>query len=444
MPRHALALALASLAGAPRLSTQDVAPTEPIGTRVARAIARVEPTALRQTVVDLVGFRTRHVRSAAADPAIGTGAARTYLERRLREAGAAAGECLTVTRHAYTVPSQRLRRDVEVVNLVVTLQGTRDPERVYVIGGHYDSINADNQDAQGLAPGANDDASGTAVVVEALRALAGEDLTATVLFVCYDGEEMGLLGSRAHAKELQSQGVRVDGMFTNDIVGNTLGMDGQVCDAYLRCFSYAPRGNDTPGRSLARALTYAVRTHLPEFGVRLVLRGDRYGRGGDHRPFFDAGYPAARISEAAEDFSRQHADVRQRDGRPYGDLPEFVDSAYMAKVCRANVAVLAELACAPMPPGKLKATGARRAYDTLLVLPPVAGAAHYEVVWRLTTSADWEHAKLFPAAASADPVELVLAGVCLDDHVVGVRSVGADGSRSRVTTPPEPDAFNSR
>lgn len=445
MRRVALAVAALSAGVSVRVVPGQTPGPEPIATRVARAVARVDPTALRATVTALVDCHTRHVASATDDPKHGTGAARRYLEARLREAGAAAGARLQVERKSYRVTSTRLRGEVELVNLVATLRGVRDPERIYVVGGHYDSINASVRDAQGQAPGANDDGSGTALVVEALRALASEELAATVLFVCYDGEEMGLLGSKAHADELAKAGAKVDGMFTDDIVGNSKGMDGKVRDHYLRCFSYAPRGNDGPGRSLARALAYAVRTHLPEFDVRLVWRGDRYGRGGDHRSFFDAGYPAARISEAAEDFSRQHADVIERDGRPYGDLPEFVDFGYLAKVCRANVAVLCELANAPAPVVQLQAQGARRAYDTELEFAPVAGVAGYEVLWRLTTAADWEHAQVYPVPQDPDArVRLRLEGVCLDDHVVGVRTVGADGSRSRATTPPEPDSVRAR
>ncbi len=419
----------------------------PIAARANTACARVDAAELERTVKDLVAFHTRHVASTTADDKTGTGAARAYLEQRLRHAGAAAGERLVVERKAYRVPSTRLRGDAEVVNVMTTLRGTTDPSRVYVIGGHYDSINADTRDSAGAAPGANDDASGTAVVLEALRALATEPLAATILFVCYDGEEMGLLGSAAHAKELADAKVNVDGMITNDIVGNTLGMDGKREARYLRCFSYAERGNDTAGRSLARVATYAVHAHVPEFSIRLVLRGDRYGRGGDHKSFFSAGFPAVRFSEAREDFSRQHANVGERDGQPYGDLPEFVDFAYLAKVCRANVATLIELASAPPAPTSVRARGARRAYDTTVTWKGVEAAASYELVWRATTAADWEGSKLLTkdeVRAERGQLAATLSGQCLDDVVVGVRSVSADGARSRVATPSEPDAFDMR
>jgi hypothetical protein len=343
-------------------------------------------------------------------------------------------------------------------NIVATLRGTSDPDRVYVVGGHYDSINARNDDSEGLAPGANDDASGTAVVVEACRVLAGVELAATVVFVCYDGEEMGLLGSTEHAERLAAAKVAVDGMITNDIVGNTLGMDGVRRRDWLRCFSYAPRGNDSNGRSLARAVTHAARRHVTGFDVRLVLRGDRYGRGGDHRPFFQAGFPAVRLTEPREDYSRQHQNVTERDGAPYGDLPEFVDFAYAAQVCRVNVATLMELASAPPPPAVLRVRAARDRYAVEASWPPVESAAAYELVWRATTAADWEHARrlsaaeLGPAREGRGPgsgrrgaeLRATLDELCLDDVVVGVRCVGAGGACSRVTTPPEPDAFDAR
>ncbi len=435
MPAFALAIVLV------------VAPQEQpsIDARIAALTARIEPPRLERTVRDLVGFGTRHVRSATGDPARGTGAARSYLEQKLGELVPLSGGRLSVERRVYRVPSERLGTEVELVDIVARLRGTADRERVYVVGGHYDSINADRRDAEDPAPGANDDASGTAVVLEACRVLCATPFAATILFCCYDGEEMGLLGSTAHAAELSEAGVLVDGMITNDIVGNTLGMDGVRRGDYLRCFSYAPRGNDTKGRSLARAASFAAR-HVPGFRVMLVQRGDRYGRGGDHRPFFQQGYPAIRFTEPREDYSRQHQDVTERQGAPYGDLPEWVDFDYVARVCAVNVALLAELASAPRPPERVQVRGARDAYDAVLSWQPVAGASGYEAVWRLTTAPDWEQAAVV-ADASPDEggaLRFALCGVCLDDAVVGVRSVGADGSRSRVSTPPEPDAFDER
>lgn len=451
-PRRSLPLApVLTMLCASRGAAQD---GDAIAARVAAALARVDAARIERTVRDLVAFGTRHVASATDVEDHGTGAARRYLQQALEACAAASGGRLVVERQEFEVHSTRARRDVRLCNVIATLQGASTDGRVYVLGGHYDSINGRNDDAEGPAPGANDDASGTAVVVEACRVLAGEKLPATIVFACYDGEEMGLLGSIEHARRLAEAGANVDGMITNDIVGNTLGMDGVRRTDHLRCFSFAPRGNDSNGRSLARAVTYAAGRHLEGFDVRLVLRGDRYGRGGDHRPFFQEGFPAVRFTEPREDFSRQHQNVTERDGKPYGDLPEFVDFVYAARVCRVNVATVLELAAAPPAPASLRVRGARDRYAVELSWPRVPGAAGYEIVWRDTTAADWQHAVRAPATAAADEPgqqgrrgsgeRTTLDDVCLDDVVVGVRSVAADGARSRVTTPPEPDAFDAR
>jgi hypothetical protein len=406
--------------------------------QVGTLLRAIDQQNLERTVRALVACGTRHVLSAT-EGARGTGAARDLLQQQLEACVAGSGGRLSVGREAYKVQNARLGREIEVVNVVARLRGTNDPERIYVVGGHYDSINSDGRDATRDAPGANDDASGTAVVVEACRVLSRHPFPATLLFVCYDGEEQGLVGSGAHAKALAAAGARVDGMITNDIVGNTRGMDGKTYDGWLRCFSYSARGNDSTSRSLARAATRAAREHVAGFDVRLVLRGDRYGRGGDHRSFFNEGFPAIRFSEPREDYSRQHKDVSERDGKPYGDLPEFVDFGYLGKVCAVNVALLAELASAPPPPSQLTVSGTRDRYAIDLRWPEVPGVAGYELVWRLTTAPDWEHALRVDAGGRHRLDELGL-----DDVVVGVRSVGADGSRSRVTAPPEPDALQQR
>lgn len=411
------------------------------------AVAEVDARELRATVEALAGFGTRHVLSTTDSVDRGTGAARSYLEARMQAFVEASGGRLTVTRERFEVPAVRLgRAELPLVNIVATLRGTTDPDRVYIVGGHYDSRNGDGADGEGDAPGANDDGSGTAVAVEVCRVLSRSSFPATIKFVAYDGEEQGLLGSQAHAEALAATDLLVDGMITNDIVGNSLGMDGIRRGHYLRCFSYAPRGNDSVGRSMARAATWADRA-VDGFDVRLIYRGDRYGRGGDHRPFAQFGVPAIRLTEPREDYSRQHQDVTERDGRPYADLPEYMDFEYLANVARINVALLAELASAPRVPGRVRATGARESYDTLLQWTPVEGVERYEVVWRATTSADWEGARMFALDDLSEvgaSLRATVEGVCLDDVVIGVRSVGADGSRSRVQTPPEPDAMSNR
>ncbi len=423
----------------------------PIVERVRTLLAGVDAQRIEQDVRTLVGFGTRHVLSRTDSDTEGTGAARRWLQARFEAIAATTDPGrLTTELQTATVPCVRpgMPREIEIVNVIATLRGSGDPERIYLVSGHYDSRNSRGEDGKGAAPGAVDDASGTAAVLETCRVLAAERFPATIVFAAYDGEEQGLLGSAAHAAALADAGAKVDGMITCDIVGNTLGMDGARHHRHVRCFSYAPSGNDSGGRSLARAATYAARVHLPDFDVRLILRGDRYGRGGDHRSFFEAGYPAVRFTEPREDFSRQHQDVTERDGRPYGDLPDYADFAYTGNVTRVVVATLAELAAAPPPPLAVSAELRRDRNDTELVYVPPTDATVCEFVWRETTAADWTNVV---DAAAATPVPLTggrwqatLAGVCLDDVVVGVRAIGADGSRSRVATPPEPERLDQR
>jgi len=418
--------------------------------RLAASLAKIDPKRLETDVRTLVGFGTRHVLSRTDSDTEGTGAARRWLKARFDAIAATSGGRLEVALQEATVPCLRpgMPKEVRVVNVIATLRGTTDPERLYVVGGHYDSRNGTGEDGAGAAPGAVDDASGTAVVLEACRVMSAQPFAATIVFVAYDGEEQGLLGSGAHAKALAAGEANVDGMIACDIVGNTLGMDGVRSDRHVRVFSYSPSGNDSLGRSLARAVTAAAASHVPDFGTKLIFRGDRYGRGGDHRSFFENGFPAVRFSEPREDFSRQHQDVVERDGKPYGDLPDWADHAYMANVTRVVVATLGELASAPPPPKVVSAQLRRDRYDTEIVYSLPAGISRCEFVWRETTAPDWTNVV---AMADGKPVEqrngrwmATLAGVCLDDVVVGVRSMGADGARSRVAVPPEPDRFDQR
>lgn len=432
------------------VAAQEAVQAPGIEAKVKAMLEQVDPARLEATVRGLVSFGTRHVLSATDAKDTGRGAARAWLRSQYEALVPQSDGRLSVAVQDATMPctERGMPREIAVQNVIATLSGVSDPDRVYVIGGHYDSRNSSAPDGKEPAPGANDDGSGTALALEACRVMCGTKFSATLMFTAYDGEEAGLLGSKAHAAALAAASARVDGMITCDIVGNSLGMDGQKRDGWFRCFAYAPTGNDSSGRSMARAVTFAGKRHLPDFTVKLIYRGDRYNRGGDHKSFFDQGFPAVRFTEAREDFSRQHRNVTEREGKPYGDVPEYVDYRYLANVTRVAVATLAELASAPPPPLCRSAQLLRDRYDTQIVFQPAAGGDQVEFVWRETTASDWEGV-IPAAAASVKPgrqagMTAVLAGVCLDDVVVGVRSIGPDGSRSRVATPPEPDRLNQR
>ena len=433
------------LAAVPALAQAD-----PIRGVLAEAVKEVSSSRIETSVRKLCSFGTRHPLSRTDSAFEGTGAARKWLRESYEEIAESTGGRLTVDLQVAKVPCQRLGMpsELEVVNIIATLRGSSDPDRIYLVSGHYDSRNGKGGDAVNAAPGAVDDASGTAVAVEVCRVLSKHEFAATIVFVAYDGEEQGLLGSKAHAAQMAANDALVDGMITCDIVGNTKGMDGRSYTDFVRCFSYAPSGNDSFGRSLARVVSRASREYVPGFRVKLIYRGDRYGRGGDHRSFFAEGYPAVRLTEPREDFSRQHQNVRPRDGRPYGDLPDYADFAYSANVARVVAATLGELAAAPPVPLVVSARLARDAYDTEVSFKLPKGVSRYEFVWRETTEADWTHVvaskdvKTTPGRRGV--IVARLPDVCLDDVVVGIRSISAGGARSRVATPPEPDRFTQR
>ena len=421
---------------------------------LSQVLGRVTAKGLERSVRDLASFGTRHTFSSTEDPKRGTGAARDYIEKRLRAAAKRSSGRMRVERKTYELSVQHKGKKVRVVNLVATIEGQQEPDRVFLISGHYDSRNTDRRDGMRDAPGANDDGSGSAAVLEMADALAAEPLRCSVRLVLFDGEEHGLWGSRQEAKDLVDKGIKLEGMMTLDIVGNTEGPDGRRERSYVRVFSYLKTakdikrgGLDSPGRRLARLVARAADVHVPEFRVKLIFRGDRYGRGGDHRPFAELGIPAIRMTEPLENFSRQHQDVITKEGKPYGDLPDYMDFGYLEKVSRTALAAILEQAAAPRPPRRMLARVQRDLSTSVFLLPPenVKGLSGYEIVWRPTTEARWAHARFFPAKGAGSPkstrgfLRVELGDVMLDDNIVGVRSVGAHGARSIAISAPERD-----
>jgi len=399
----------------------------------APPVDEVSPDRLERSVRTLAGFGTRHSGSATDDDKRGIGAARRWIVAELKSI-----EGLEVTEQSFVAPAgPRLLEETEIVNVVATLRGTSDPDRVYVVSGHYDSRATKAEDAASDAPGANDDASGVAVVLELARLFAKSPPPATIVFLCVAGEEQGLLGAAHFAEEARAANLPIHGMFTNDIVGNSRGRDGKPL-AYVRLFTEGPprtvnpmerkllaslgAESDSPSRQLARFVREAAKSAVPGFEVKLVFRPDRSLRGGDHLPFLDAGFPAARFTEAFEDYARQHQDVREG----FGDLPDFVDIVYLANVCRVNLAALHALACGPRAPPKVRLHAKQLENDTTLSWDPVPGATAYEVVWRETTEADWTRARRVEGTEATLPLSK-------DDLHFGVRALGEGGGTSPVT-----------
>ncbi len=443
----ALAFALAAVflaVHAPSLAAQEPPDRDP---SVDALVAAVSADRLEATVRALAGFGTRHTLSDTLSDARGIGAARRWIYGQFRAASAACGGCLAVEYQRTLVDSGgRIPQPTWVVNVLATLPGTTDPGRVLLMTGHYDSRASDGMDPVSDAPGANDDGSGTAAVLEAAHVLAGSGrrFGATIVFGALAGEEQGLYGGRALAEKARDEGWRVEGVLNNDIVGNVQGQGGLVDSTAVRVFSESPPAtttpedlrrmrfyggeNDGPSRQLARYVDRIAEKYVPGFDVMMIWRLDRFGRGGDHRPFNDLGFPAVRLTEVHEDWRRQHQNVRVEDGVEYGDVPDEVEFDYLAKVTALNVASLAALASAPAPPDSVPVGGAVEP-SARLSWAPVAdpNLAGYRVYWRLTTSPTWDHSRWV-----GTETEAVLENIVVDNHVFGVASVDRNGNESPV------------
>ena len=404
----------------------------------ARAAA-ADPARIERDIRTLAGFGTRHTLSATGDPGRGIGAARTWLHDELAHiAREFHGGRLHVEWAAHPAgPSERAPDGVELVNVLATLPGS-EPERLVVISGHYDSMPGNVMDAAADAPGANDDGSGTAAVLEAARLLGSLQPRASLVFLAVAGEEQGLLGARAQALQWKKEGKEVVGYFTMDIVGGATGSNGRREPWRLRLFSEGVNrvtpvtgsDNDAPSRQLARYLRRAGEAAVAGFEITLVFRQDRYLRGGDHRAFNDLGLPGVRLTEPNENYDHQHQYVRLENGVQYGDLPEYVDFAYVSRVAAVVAAGAGELALAPPAPSEVRMDTSKLSPDTRLSWQPSPGAAGYAVLLRRTHEPDWTQRRVL-----GDVAEATLTGVSKDDWLFGVEAYDAAGRRSVAVYP---------
>jgi hypothetical protein len=416
---------------------------------IANVVREIDARNIEATIRKLVSFGTRNTLSEQNDPKRGIGAARDWLYAEFLKAAEASAGRMTVEKQSYEqAKALRVPQPTIITNVVATLKGTQSPDRIYVVSGHYDSMCNTPVDAKCDAPGANDDASGTAAVLEMARVMAKHEFEATIVFMAVAGEEQSLLGSTHFAEQAKQKNWNVDAMFTNDIVGNTLGGNGVRDRGQVRVFSEGVPSNETvaeattrrsfggendsASRQLARFIKETQETFLPQFKVMLVYRRDRYGRGGDHIPFLERGFPAVRFTEVNEEFRHQHQNVRVENGMQFGDLPEFVDFAYVANVARVNAASLAALALAPSRPKGVTILSQRLQNDTELKWEPNTepDLAGYEIVWRDTTAATWMNSK-----AVGNVTGFTMKGMSKDNYFFGVRAIDKDGNRSAVTYP---------
>jgi hypothetical protein len=427
-------------------------------------VAQISPQRIEARVRKLASFHTRHTLSRTDSDTRGIGAARRWIQAELEQCARASGGRMRVTLDSHMEPpGRRVPQAVEIVNVVATLPGTQAEagKRTYVVSGHYDSRASDVMDAEAFAPGANDDASGVAAVMEMACVMAAYRFDATLVFMAVAGEEQGLLGAAHWAGEARSRGVDVAGMITNDIVGSPVAPDGRRNDRMVRLFANglpallaAARGSegefaqrarqelaeiarsggeaDTPTHQLGRHLKETGERYVPGFGVELIPRADRFLRGGDHLPFLAQGYAAVRFTEPAEDYRHQHQDARTEGGVQIGDLTDFVDAAYVAQVARVNAAGLASLAFAPASPRDAGIEVAELENDTTLrwtanVEPDLAG---YRIVWREPGMPIWRYAR-----DVGKVTRHTVKGVSKDDYVFGVMALDRDGNASPASFP---------
>ena len=416
--------------------------------QIDKIVAEISAKRIEHYINKLVSFETRHTMSETESDTRGIGAARRWIKSELERCGAGK---LQVAFDSHIAPvSARISRPTEIVNVVATLPGTQEAskDRLYVVSGHYDSRNTDVMDANGKAPGANDDASGTAAVMEMACVMAKYQFDATLVFMAVAAEEQGLLGAGHWAKQARANNLNVAGMFTNDIIGSSRADDGRVDNKQVRLFAQsipatkemsdtvrqlvATGGeNDSISRQLARHVKEQGERYVKGFKVSVIQRHDRYLRGGDHMPFLEQGYAALRFTEPNEDFSHQHQNLRTEDGKVYGDLVEFVDFDYTAKVAKVNAAALASLALAPAAPKDVKVRTDKLVNDSTLVWAanPEPDVAGYRIVWRDTTAAQWEGSQYVGNVTEAT------VKLSKDNVFFGVQAIDKEGNVSPATYP---------
>lgn len=416
---------------------------------IAEMLKEVSSARIEADIKKLESFGTRNTLSAQDDPKRGIGAARDWIYEELTRISEACGGCLTVEKQSFTQPvAQRIPQPTVITNVFATLKGTTDPERFYVVSGHYDSMCTSPTDAECDAPGANDDASGTAAVIEMARVMSKRKFDASIIFMAVAGEEQGLLGARYFATQAAERKMNIEAMFTNDIVGGVTTKKNSPDRNKVRVFAEGVPSNETeqqaatrrsvggendsPARQLARYIMETAEMYSPDFGVMMIYRRDRYGRGGDHIPFLENGFAAVRFTEPNEDYDHQHQNVRTVDGKFYGDTSEYVDFDYVARVTRINAASLARLALAPAKPRNVGIVTARLGNDTELKwdTSPDADIDGYEIVWRDTTAPTWTNSRFVGNVTS-----YVMKDMSKDNVFFGVRAVDKSGNKSPVVYP---------
>ena len=426
--------------------------TTVVDSRIATALQQVSPDRIRANIEKLVSFGTRSTISAQDSGAIQAGrevgAARQWIQSEFERYSRDCGGCLDVKTDSFTQPTaDRIPRPTEITNVYAVLKGSdaENAKRIVLVTGHYDSRNSDISDVKGDAPGANDDGSGTAVSLECARVLSKLKFPATIIFLSVAGEEQGLNGSGHFAKMAKEQSWDIEAVLNNDIVGGdkspdqdhsvvrvfSEGLPAAATEQEIRRIRGLGGENDSASRQLARYIADVGHAYDPGVKPMLVFRLDRYLRGGDHYSFNQQGFAAVRFTEFREYFHHQHQNVRTENGIEYGDLAKFVDFDHVAHVARLNAATLASLASAPAPPANVHLLAKDLENDSTLTWESSPGglATAYEVLWRATTSPEWEHAE------KVGNVNRATLKLSKDNVIFSVRAVDAQGHRSLPVVP---------
>jgi len=430
------------------LEAQDTRPPPQVDRRIYDIVAAPSPERLEADVQALVDFGTRNTFSDTVSDVRGIGAARRWIKAEFDKISADCGGCLEVSYQRMLVPaSRRVPEDTWVVNVVAIQRGTRYPNRYLIMSGDIDSRASSGSDPVTDAPGANDNATGVAGALEAARVLTRYSFPTTIVYAALSGEEQGLFGGQHMAQIALEEGWDIAAVLNNDMIGNTEGIDGIKDNTTFRVFSQPnpytdeladyqrrrTRGGevDGPSRQIARYVDRIADLYFPNLNAIMIYRLDRFGRGGHHRPFNDVGFPGVRIMETHENYNRQHQDIRMEEGIEYGDVIEWVDFDYVAKITALNAAVMASMAWAPPAPENVRIAGANRPSTTLSwEISEDPNLAGYKIYWRDTTAPQWEH---YRWAGLTD--SYTLENVIIDNYLFGVAAVGKEGNESPIVFP---------
>lgn len=418
--------------------------------QIAAMVSQVSADSLSAYIRSLVSFGTRNTLSSQTDPRRGIGAARQWVLQRFLSYVPQSGGRLSAFIDTVTLAADGRRVDQPTLlgNVVATLKGT-DPadKRIFIISAHLDNMRSNVMDRTGDAPGANDDASGVAAVLESARIMSQQSFPATILFVAFSGEEQGLLGANFMAEKAKRESWEIAGILNNDIVGsNNSSETGIINNTQVRVFSEAfsvldtgrqatqirnlGLENDGQSRQLARYIKEIGERYVDNLQVVMIYRNDRFLRGGDHSPFVQRGFAAVRITEMNENYLHQHQDVRVEKGVQYGDLPEFMDFEYLRKNTAMNLANLANLAKAPGIPVEVRVETRQLTNRTILrwKAPAQGKATGYYICVRETTSPVWQK-KYYTTELTID------LPLSKDNYFFGVQAVSVTGNESLPVIP---------